>query len=118
MAAAGGPALAATARHATTIGVTATRFPFMPRANKETRRIPTNVTPIAVDVRGASQYTGFPVATLNGWRTKGGGPPFVKINRSVRYRLVDLENWLADRVVNSTAEVAAQRSCGSRSKKR
>ncbi|MCX4238984.1 helix-turn-helix transcriptional regulator, partial [Paraliomyxa miuraensis] len=62
--------------------------------------------PIAVDVRGASTITGFPVATLNGWRTKGGGPPFAKINKSVRYRVVDLEKWMADRVVSSTAEVA------------
>lgn len=66
--------------------------------------------PIAVDVRGASTITGFPVATLNGWRTKGGGPPFAKINKSVRYRVVDLEKWMADRVVSSTAEVAAKRA--------
>lgn len=82
----------------------------MPRASKKTRRVPTNVTPIAVDVRAASRIIGFSVATLNGWRTKGGGPPFVKAGRSVRYRLIDLETWMADRVVANTGEVAARRA--------
>ncbi|MCX4240214.1 helix-turn-helix transcriptional regulator [Paraliomyxa miuraensis] len=101
----------------------------MPRISKSTNRTRTNrgresttasqgdghtstsvAVPIAVDVRGASTITGFPVATLNGWRTKGGGPPFAKINKSVRYRVVDLEKWMADRVVSSTAEVAAKTS--------
>jgi excisionase family DNA binding protein len=32
--------------------------------------------------------------TLEGWRHKRSGPPFVKIGRLVRYRRCDLDNWL------------------------
>ena len=70
--------------------------------------------PSAVDVRGASTITGFSVQTLNAWRVKGGGSPFVKAHRAVRYRLADLEKWMADRVVSSTAEVAANRAAAAR----
>lgn len=34
------------------------------------------------------------------WRYQGDGPPFVKIGRSVRYRVADVESWLAERTVN------------------
>lgn len=35
--------------------------------------------------------------TLAKWRCISGGPVFVKVGRSVRYRAVDVETWLADR---------------------
>jgi predicted DNA-binding transcriptional regulator AlpA len=35
-------------------------------------------------------------------RMKGDGPPFYKIGRSVRYRLSDVEAWLAERVRTNT----------------
>jgi predicted DNA-binding transcriptional regulator AlpA len=38
----------------------------------------------------------------------GGGPPFVKINRSVRYRPSDVRAWLDARLVESTAAPAPQ----------
>lgn len=31
------------------------------------------------------------------WRLRGGGPPFVKIGRRVRYRPEDVEKFIADR---------------------
>jgi len=42
--------------------------------------------------------------TLERLRLQGGGPPFVKANRSVRYRECDLEKWIETRVVSSTSE--------------
>lgn len=36
-------------------------------------------------------------ALLRKWRRLGGGPPFVKLGRSVRYRELDLEKWLGER---------------------
>lgn len=42
--------------------------------------------------------------TLQAWRHRGGGPPFVKVGRLVRYRLSDVESWLASRTVSSTSE--------------
>lgn len=31
---------------------------------------------------------------------KGGGPPFVRIGRSVRYRSKDIEAWIESRIVD------------------
>ena len=36
------------------------------------------------------------------------GPPFIKIGRSVRYRVGDLRQWIEARRVNSTSEVPAK----------
>jgi excisionase family DNA binding protein len=45
--------------------------------------------------------------TLERLRVTGGGPRFVKIRQLVRYRPVDVEMWLASRVVASTSEESA-----------
>lgn len=37
------------------------------------------------------------VATLRQWRSEGKGPPWVKVNRAVRYRREDVERWLEER---------------------
>lgn len=42
-------------------------------------------------------------ATMADWALKGFGPPMVKIGRLVRYRRSDLEKYLEERTVNSTA---------------
>lgn len=43
--------------------------------------------------------------TLRIARLRGNGPRFVKLGASVRYRVSDLEAWIAARVVASTAEI-------------
>lgn len=45
-----------------------------------------------------AEWLGVPIATVYQWRTKGYGPKGVKIGRHVRYRLSDVESWLADRL--------------------
>jgi predicted DNA-binding transcriptional regulator AlpA len=42
--------------------------------------------------------------TLERLRATGTGPRFVKANRLVRYRLADLESWIASQTVQSTSE--------------
>lgn len=43
--------------------------------------------------------------TLQGWRLKGGGPPFVRLGpRCIRYRRADLEEFIAQRLRRSTSE--------------
>ncbi len=61
----------------------------------------------AVDTREAARITGLAPATLNTLRSRGGGPPFMKIGRCVRYRAADLHRWLDERVVTSTADDVA-----------
>jgi excisionase family DNA binding protein len=45
--------------------------------------------------------------TLERFRVSGTGPKFVRMGRSIRYRLTDLEAYIAARVVSSTSEMAA-----------
>jgi predicted DNA-binding transcriptional regulator AlpA len=59
---------------------------------------------LVVDTQGAATRIGLSAATLEKKRVYGDGPPFIKMGRSVRYRLSDLEAWIAARVVNSTSE--------------
>jgi len=46
--------------------------------------------------------------TLERLRVSGAGPRFVKAGRSVRYREIDLEAWIAGRVVSSTSAIGGQ----------
>ncbi len=43
-----------------------------------------------------------PEKTLAQWRYLGKGPRFVKVGRFIRYRLVDIEAWLAAQSRSST----------------
>jgi excisionase family DNA binding protein len=44
------------------------------------------------------------VKTLQAWRSRGGGPPFVKVGRLVRYRAEDVKAWVESRRKRSTSE--------------
>jgi len=53
----------------------------------------------------AGERLGFSIRTLQGWRIRGGGPPFFKISaRAIRYRASDLEAWLLSRRRLSTSD--------------
>jgi len=47
---------------------------------------------------------GLSVQTLEGLRLRGGGPPFVKFQRSVRYRRGDGLAWAAGKLRRSTSD--------------
>lgn len=46
-----------------------------------------------------ADFLGMPVATLRKWRSTGTGPPIYRLGKHVRYRLPDVEAWLAERAV-------------------
>lgn len=48
----------------------------------------------------AAAYLAIPKATLYTWRTRraGSGPPAVKLCGCLRYRLADLDAWVAEHV--------------------
>lgn len=62
---------------------------------------------LLVDTVEAASQLGWKPNTLEKLRVRGEGPPFVKLGRSVRYRVADLESYVAARIVNSTSEVPA-----------
>jgi hypothetical protein len=43
------------------------------------------------------------IVTLKYWRWKGGGPDFVKIGRTVKYRIEDVETFEVQRLNSSTS---------------
>lgn len=45
------------------------------------------------------------VATLRRWRWSGGGPPFVRVGRCVRYDPAHVRAWLDARTHRSTSDV-------------
>jgi hypothetical protein len=44
------------------------------------------------------------VKCLQGWRSRGGGPPFVKLGRCVRYAVPALEAFVQEAVRRSTSD--------------
>jgi hypothetical protein len=59
------------------------------------------------DTRGASHHSGLSKSYLEKLRVVGGGPPFIKVGKAVRYKLADLDTWLAEQKRGSTSEYAA-----------
>ena len=52
----------------------------------------------------AAELLKLSVRTVERLRTSGGGPKFLKIRNSVRYRLEDVQSWVTSRLVGSTSE--------------
>ena len=46
-----------------------------------------------INEKEAAKYLGISHRTLQGLRVKGGGPPFLKIRKMVRYKAADLIEW-------------------------
>ena len=55
------------------------------------------VQPEYLSVAQAAEYTGFSKTTLDIWRSRGDGPPYVKLAQAVRYKRTDLDEWFASR---------------------
>lgn len=53
--------------------------------------------------RGAAGYLGVSTATLRSWRCIGEGPIYVRLGRSVRYLLTDLDAFLISNRVEPRA---------------
>ena len=60
-------------------------------------------TPEYLDTVQAAAYVGLTRKQMEHLRVRGGGCPYSKIGRHVRYRVADLDAWMASgRVDNST----------------
>jgi len=59
-----------------------------------------------VDEKVAAQFLCYSVRALQNWRSRGGGPKFIKVSaRSVRYRRRDLLDWIEARTVANTSQL-------------
>ncbi|WP_294624266.1 helix-turn-helix domain-containing protein [uncultured Roseovarius sp.] len=53
----------------------------------------------------AAEVLCYSVRALQNWRSRGGGPKFIKVSaRSVRYRRRDLLDWIDAHTVTSTSQ--------------
>lgn len=53
----------------------------------------------------AADRLGVSPRTLAGWRSRGGGPMFIRLGgKSIRYRIDDLNEFVADNVRRHTSE--------------
>ena len=56
-----------------------------------------------VDTDAAARYLALSPHSLECYRSLGGGPPFYKFGKFVRYAVADLEGWSAERRHDRTA---------------
>ena len=49
-------------------------------------------------------------STFEKLRVTGGGPPFIKMGKTVVYDVTDLDTWMAERRFRSTAEADAAKA--------
>ena len=55
--------------------------------------------------KAAADFMGLSAATLQKWRSEGGGPEFVVLGRRrIGYRASSIQRFLADRVATSAAD--------------
>lgn len=81
-------------------------------ANDETGALRTGLSPGAPTAPLTTLFTEQDTAALfkvtkkglQGWRYRGGGPPFVKVGRCVRYRLEDLQAFVLAALRTSTSD--------------
>src|SRR5436305_1445543 len=60
----------------------------------------------------AAKYLGITQRALQSWRSRGGGPKYVRLSaRAIRYRQCDLDAWIVERLHNDASEY---RECASR----
>lgn len=52
----------------------------------------------------------WPVATLATWRSRGGGPDFIKAGKRVLYSGADLNRWIEEKKVKTRPEVGGGQS--------
>ena len=57
-----------------------------------------NETDRLLTARDLADFLEIPLKTLYAWRCRGEGPIGFRVGKHVRYRWVDVERWIGDRV--------------------
>jgi predicted DNA-binding transcriptional regulator AlpA len=53
-----------------------------------------------VDDVKVAELLGLAVGTIRNMRWRGDGPPYIKLNHTVRYSLEDVHSWMESRKIN------------------
>ena len=53
--------------------------------------------------REAAKLAGWSCGALVKWRREGRGPRYIRVGRSIRYRLSDLLNWIEEHAVKQAS---------------
>ncbi len=54
-----------------------------------------------IDERRVSELTGIAVQTLRNWRMLGRGFPYSKVGRSIRYSIIDVQQYMEEAKVKT-----------------
>lgn len=57
-----------------------------------------------LDERDVAVILGVTRHALQAWRVRGGGPPFIKVGRCIRYRESDITKWLDSHTCANTSQ--------------
>jgi predicted DNA-binding transcriptional regulator AlpA len=74
-----------------------------PRPSNSAATTPPALDPL-LDEHQVAQVLNISVRTLQGWRVRGGGPPFVKLGGAVRYRRSEIKQHILDSLRGSTSD--------------
>lgn len=64
---------------------------------------------VFLTTKQAAEYLGVTPSTMYGWRHSGGGPVYVKMGRSVRYKREELDNFAAKNTYPNTSAYGIER---------
>lgn len=64
----------------------------------------THMTARLVNTQTAADYLGLRPVTLEAWRTRGGGPEYVRLGRAIRYDMAALDRFIEANSERSTSE--------------
>ncbi len=80
-------------------------MPMHGSSSSEPGRSAPSAPTVLLTEQAASKHLAVEARTLQQWRVTGSGPPFVRVSRRcVRYRVADLDAWIAERIKRSTSE--------------
>ena len=73
----------------------------------------TQVSADSMDTNETALYVNCSASALRNWRRRGSGPPFIRMNRLIRYMVEDVDAWINENrstkatPVSSTTQEAA-----------
>lgn len=73
-----------------------------------TTQVNSQITAPLLNEKAAAERLGLAVKTLQKWRWTGGGPVFAKLGGTVRYRVSDIDAFVAANVRASTSDRGAE----------